>query len=58
MADIGIYLNCASKKEHIPDIELLNWKVKERVRSSQVAMNFNLISKVMIVNLVATAIFG
>ena len=57
MANIGIYLNCASKKEYVPAIERLNITTKERVLYIQVAMNFRRISKLMIVHLVATAIF-
>ena len=38
--DIGISLNCASKKEHVPDIERFNRTVKKRARSSQSAMTF------------------
>ena len=57
MAYIGIYLNCASNKEHITNIEQLNHTVKERVRSSQAAMPFTRILKLMVVHLVATAIF-
>ena len=34
MADIGISLNCASKKEHVPQFELFNQNIKERVQSA------------------------
>ena len=30
MADIYISLNCASKKEHVPEIEQFNWTIKEK----------------------------
>ena len=33
-SDLGILINCASKKEHLPDIEKFNRTVKERVRSA------------------------
>ena len=57
MDDIGISLNCASKKEHVPDIEQFNRTTRERVRSSWAAMHFKRIYKLMIVYLLATAIF-
>ena len=28
ISDLGIYLNCASEKEHVPDIEIFNYTVK------------------------------
>ena len=31
MADLGISLNCASKKKHVPEIERFHENVKERV---------------------------
>ena len=34
MNALGINLNCASKKEHVPEIEHFIRTVKERVRSS------------------------
>ena len=34
MSDLGIFLNCAYKKEHFPDIEQFNQTVKERVQSA------------------------
>ena len=34
MTDIGINLNCASKKEHFPEIERFVRTVKERLRSA------------------------
>ena len=34
ISDIGIYLNCVSKKEHVPAIEIFNRTVKERVQST------------------------
>ena len=40
MADLRISLNCASKKEHIPDIERFDQTVKGRVQSAQEAMHF------------------
>ena len=57
MSDLGISLNCASKKEHVHEIEQFNCTAKERVRSTQSAMTFKIIYKLMIVHLVATAIF-
>ena len=57
MTALGIYLNCASKKEHDPEIDHFIWTVKERVRSTISTMPFNRISKIMIVHLVAYAIF-
>ena len=50
-------LNCASKKEHVPEIERFIRTVKERVRSAWATMTFKQISKFMIVHLVASAIF-
>ena len=58
MADLFISLNCVSKKEHVPEIEQFNQTVKERVRSAWAYMPFKQISKLMIVHIVATAIFG
>ena len=57
MYNLGISLNCTPNKEHVPDIELFNRNVKEYVEYSQEAMTFKRISKLMIVNIVATAIF-
>ena len=57
MTALGINLNCASKKEHVPEIERFIWAVKERVRSSRSTVLFKLISKLVIVHLVASAIF-
>ena len=31
MADLGIYLNCAFKKEHVPEIDIFKRTVKDRV---------------------------
>ena len=58
MTDIGISLNCMHNKEHVSTIEQLNQTFKERVKSDQAAMPFKKISELMIVHLVATAIFG
>ena len=57
MADIGISLNFASKKEHVPKIDQFNRNSKERVRYARAAMHFKRISKLMIIHIVATAIF-
>ena len=57
MADLGISLNCASKKECVPNIEQFNRNVKEIVQSSQAAIHFKRIYKLMITHIVATAIF-
>ena len=38
MTTLGINLNCASKKEHVPKIERLVCTVKEHFRSSQATM--------------------
>ena len=51
-------LNCASKKEHIPEIKQFIYSVKERVWSAQSAMPFKQISKLMIVHIVASNIFN
>ena len=56
--DIGVSLNCASKKESIPEIYKFNCTVKERTQYELADMLFKLIYKLMIVNLVASAIFG
>ena len=58
MIYIGIKLKCASKKEHVPEIERIIRTVKERVRSARSTMPFKQISKLMIVHLVSSAIFG
>ena len=57
MADIGIFLNCASKKEHVPEIEIFNLTTKERVQSSRAVMPFKKISTLMIVHIVTADIF-
>ena len=56
MTALGINLNCASKKEHVPEIERFIRTVKERVRSARSTMLFKRISKLMIVHLVASGI--
>ena len=58
MTYLGINLNYAYKKEHVPEIDRFIWTVKERVKSAQATMSFKRISKFMIVHLVASAIFG
>ena len=57
MADIGIYLYWAPKKEHVTDIEQFNQTTKEHVWSSRSAITFKRIYKLMIVHLVTTDIF-
>ena len=57
MSDIGIYLNCASKNEHVPNIEWFNWAIKKRVWYTQADITFKTIYKSMITDLVATAVF-
>ena len=57
MTDVCINLNCASKKEHVPEIERFIQTVKESVRSTRAAMPFKRISKLMIVNIAASSIF-
>ena len=57
MSDLGIFLNCAYKKEHFPDIEQFNQTVKERVQSAGSSMPFKNIYKLMIVHIVISAIF-
>ena len=54
---LGINLKCASKKEHVPEIERFIQTVKERVRSAQSTMPFKRISNLIIVHLVASFIF-
>ena len=56
MADLGINLNWASKKELVPEIERFIRTVKERIRSAQSTMPFKRISKLMIVHIVASYI--
>ena len=51
MTALGINLNCASKKEHVPDIERYIRTVKERVRSAQANIPLKRISKLMILHL-------
>ena len=58
MTSLGINLNCASKKEHVPEIERFIRIVKERIRSARATMPFKRVSKIMIVHLVASAILG
>ena len=57
MTALGINLNCSSKKEHVPEIDRFIRIFKERVRSARATMSFKRISKIMIVHLVASAIF-
>ena len=57
VADIGISLSYMYNKEHVPDIECFTWTIKEHVQSDRAAMLFMRISKLMVVHLVATAIF-
>ena len=57
MTALGINLNCASKKEHVPEIERFIRTVTERVRSTQATMPSKRISKLMIVHLVASSVF-
>ena len=57
MTALGINLNCASKKEHVPEIERFIRTVKERVRSARATMPFKQISNLMKVHIVASAIF-
>ena len=57
MTALGINLNCASKKEHDPEIERFIRTVKELVRSARATIPFKQISKFMIVHLVVYAIF-
>ena len=57
MTSLGVNLNCASKKEHVPVIESFIWNIKEIVRSVQSVMPFKRVSKLVIVHLVTSAIF-
>ena len=57
MTDLGMNLNCASKKEHVPGIERFILTFKERVRSARATMPLKRISKLMIVNIFASTIF-
>ena len=57
MADLVIYLNCASDNEHVTETEWFNQNFKECVQSARSAMPFKKISKLMIVHLVSTGIF-
>ena len=57
MAALGIKLDCASKKVHVPEIERFIRTVKERIRSARTTMPFKRISKLVIVHLVDSAIF-
>ena len=57
MSDLGISLNRAYNKEHIPEIEQIDRTVKERTRSSRSSMNFKRIFKSMIFHIVSSAIF-
>ena len=40
MTVLGINLNCAYKKEHVPEIERFIWTVKERVKSPRATILF------------------
>ena len=57
IASLCINLKFAPKKEHVPEIEHFIWTVRERARSARAAMSFTIIYKLMIVNLVTSAIF-
>ena len=57
MAYIGISINCAPNKEHVPDIEQFGRTVKESVQCSQALMTFKLVSKSMMVHIFATTMF-
>ena len=56
ITDFRIFLNCASKKEHVRDIEWFKQAVKARVWSSRADMPFKQISKFVIFHLVASDI--
>ena len=58
MADLGISLNFTSKKEHFLGIGKSNRNVKVYVQSSQAAIPFKQISKLILVHLDTTTIFG
>ena len=57
MTDIGINMNCSSKKEHVTEIERFIRTFKERVRSDRAAVPFKQVYKLIIVHLLASAIF-
>ena len=57
MTDLGINLNCASKKEHVLEIERFIRTVKERFRSAQSTMLSKRISKLIILHLVVSDFF-
>ena len=57
MTALGINLKCASKANHVPEIERFIRTVKERVRSARATIPFKGIPKLMIVHLVASANF-
>ena len=57
MKALCIHLNCASKKEHVPEIDRFIQNLKERVRSAQATMQFKYIYKLIIVHLVACTFF-
>ena len=57
MADIGIYLNWAYNKEHVPEIERFNSTIKKRIWYAQPAMPLKRISKWMISRIFASTIF-
>ena len=58
MTTLGKNLNFASKKEHVPEIERFIQTAKERVRSAQATVPIKRYPSFMIVNLVASTIFG
>ena len=57
MADMGIWQNYVSNKEHVSEIEQLNQTTKKRVKSDQSTMPFIHIYKLTIIHHLSTAIF-
>ena len=57
MTDLGTNLNCASKNEHVPEMEHFILTIKERIRPFQSSMPLKQVSKIMIVHIFASVIF-
>ena len=57
MISLGLNLNRASKKEHVPEIDRFIQTAKERVISAQATMPLKQIYNLMIVHIFASDIF-
>ena len=57
MSNLGIYSNCASKKEHVSEIDLFNRIVKERFSDIPDSHDFEKIYELMVVRIARTDIY-